>query len=518
MADRIADLIMEQGRALADAKRRSGEIWGGTVASLGQIPARMEQERRQRAEDALRQKLGESTLATQAQERTTGAQSAADVHAGRVAQLEEMRQKQASEWAEKLLLAKADPTAIAQEIDNSVGKLWTPQEATALKQKASTPEGATQLLTMLAPVRQPKPAEPFTLKDASGREIRFSGEGSPIASAPEVTPKMTPVQEAQIAETARHNKEVERISALTEGRTEAAQRETARHNREMEKAANPFGTTTSGTGATVAPPEGPHGEEYLKTLPANIQGEVKAYVEGRRPFPSGIALKAPYFQMLLQAVGQYDPSFDAANYNARNKARTDLTSPSGTGGKTINALNTAIQHAGRLSDLIETLNNYETPLANAVVNPLRTATGRTAVTNFNAVAPQLAKEIERAWRGAGGSTADIKELIDSIGKNMGRQQQREALSQFVELAKGKLDATQTQRDNVLGPTVGATIPVLFDQNKAVIEKVTQRAGGKAASGGIMVTGPTGQKQYGPFADQAAADRFVADAKAKGLWK
>ncbi len=169
-----------------------------------------------------------------------------------------------------------------------------------------------------------------------------------------------------------------------------------------------------------------------------------------------------------------------------------------------------------LSDLIEALDNGDTPAINAVANWLSKQTGSPKVTNFEAVQPQAMKEIERLWRGAGGSEGDIAALKSSLSANMGRQQQREALNQFAELLKGKLDATEQQRDNILGPMASKAVPVLFDQNKPVLEKITQRASGKQG-GGVSVSLPSGSKTY-TFPDQAAADRFVADAKAKGLWK
>lgn len=258
-----------------------------------------------------------------------------------------------------------------------------------------------------------------------------------------------------------------------------AQQSTAQHQRNLEataaKAADPFGLGGQGGSASTAAQSGASGDDFLKTLPPQIAGEVKAYAEGKRPFPTGMSYAK--LQPLIAMVGQYDPSFDAANYNARNKARTDLTSPSGTGGKTINALNTAIQHAGKLSDLIETLDNTDYKLVNTVRNAALSATGSTKVTNFEAVAPQLAKEIERAWRGAGGSAGEIKELTESIGKNLGKQQQREVLANFVELAKGKLDATESQRDSILGPVASKSIPILFEHSKPIIDTITKRASG-----------------------------------------
>lgn len=331
-------------------------------------------------------------------------------------------------------------------------------------------------------------ADGLISEDDAHRFIAQVGASDPQALKPMFDQFLTPAIREREGKIAKESADTAKVNAETTGTLPetAAQKSTRLYqeaqirlsqerNNIARQAANPLGAIT-GAGSAAPQAALPTGDDFLKTLPAAQASEIKAYAEGRRPFPTGMSYAK--LQPLIALVGQYDPTFDAANYNARNKARTDLTSPSGTGGKTINALNTAIQHAGRLSDLIETLDNSAYPLVNAVVNPLRTATGDTAVTNFQAVAPQLAKEIERAWRGAGGSAGEIKELTDSIGKNLGKQQQREALMQFVELAKGKLDATQQQRDNVLGPKAGGDIPILFKQNESILDAITKRASGE----------------------------------------
>jgi hypothetical protein len=318
------------------------------------------------------------------------------------------------------------------------------------------------------------------------KDVRETADSA--LTAPSRTPNaqgLTPAQQASASAA-----QVTGAAATLNAQTNAA-----RERRETAAAAPFLAAPGSATGPTPTLPPGQRNEEFLTKLPTATADKVKALVEGRLALPQRFAKGDTYWQSLLDAAVKYDPTFDAANYNARNKARTDLTSPSGTGGKTINALNTALQHAGKLSDLIEKLDNYSSPIENALVNPIRTATGATAVTNFQAVAPQLMKEIERAWRGTGGSSADIQELIDSIGKNLGKQQQREALHQFVELVKGKLDSTQQQRDNILGPIAGAQVPVLFEQNKPVIDTITQRASGEAPApktGRVRVKGPNGQ--------------------------
>lgn len=60
---------------------------------------------------------------------------------------------------------------------------------------------------------------------------------------------------------------------------------------------------------------------------------------------------------------------------------------------------------------------------------------------------------------------------------------------------------------------------IADQIQAIRERIAAPpagSSGPAAAAGVSVT--NGGKTYGPFPDQAAADRFVADAKAKKLWK
>lgn len=489
----IAQLLIEQARVAAAARQASGAAWGNAIANVSQVPAQVmaqqDADKRQQQADALARNRD-----------TREGQSATDAHEAHAAELDKMRQATASDWAAHQLAANADPATLAAEVDRQTGKLWKPDEAAAIKQQIATPEGAKHFLTTLAPVLPPK--APVVLKNADGSESLVpSTGGAPLATGGTTPKAMTPAEQAQRYETERHNRETERIGGLTAGRQQAAEAETARHNRAMENAANPFGSAPTGANGAA----GPTGDDFLKTVPAAHAAQIKALAEGRQPFPTGMSYAK--LQPLIAAVTQYDPTFDAANYTARSKARADLTSPSGTGGKTINSLNTAIQHLGRLSDLIETEANSNIPLVNTLVNPLRTAVGSTKVTNFNAVQPQAMKEIERLWRGAGGSEGDINALKDSLNKNAGQQQQREALQEFVNLVRGKLDSTEQQRDNILGPTAGKSVPVLFEQNKPVLEKIGQRATG----GPFLVTPKDGPTLSFPTEAQAAAFK-----KAHGL--
>lgn len=439
----VASILEQMAENAGRSRLQRGAIIGDVINRASQVPAEIAN---QREADALRAR-GEARM--NAQDARGAAQDA--------------RQAAADQRDQAAVKAQAEYKAVVDTgLKAAIGDSGDPTQfdakaAYAAVSQAGHPEAIRDVIKQHREL-----AGQITQQDPT-KDTYVDG----VLTKPAAPRVMTPAEQAQRDETARHNKEAERISALTAGRAEAAQQETARHNRATEKAADPLG----GMGGASA--------VDLTKLPPQIKDQAQALVDGRRQLDPRLAGK-PLGQTIINAAYAIDPTFDQGNYNARYKTRTDLTNPGGTGGKTIGALNTAIQHAGKLSDLIETLDNSNTPLVNAVVNPVKTAFGSTKVTNFDTVAPQLAKEIERVWRGAGGTAGEIHDLIETIGHNKGKQQQREALQQFVELAKGKLDSLEQQRDNVMGKTAGATIPILFDQNKPIMDTIAQRAGGAAA--------------------------------------
>jgi hypothetical protein len=79
----------------------------------------------------------------------------------------------------------------------------------------------------------------------------------------------------------------------------------------------------------------------------------------------------------------------------------------------------------------------------------------------------------------------------------------------VELLQGKLDSTTQQRDAIMGPA-GASIPVLFENNQGVMDKILNRAGG--APSGVSVTAPNGRVYTFPTASAAAAFKARAGIK------
>ena len=197
-----------------------------------------------------------------------------------------------------------------------------------------------------------------------------------------------------------------------------------------------------------------HGEEFMGTLDPQIAGQVRAIVEGRAPYPTGMLLKTPYGQKLAAYVTQADPSFEAGNPTARAKFLSDYST--GTVGKNNNALNTAIGHLLHLSDAAQNLTAGEWqggqyPALNSIQNAMRTARGESSVTNFKNIVSQVAPEIVKVYRGSGGAEADIDRILKNIDASGSPKQINDAIGDLADLLKSKIEANSEQYRKVMGP-------------------------------------------------------------------
>lgn len=193
-----------------------------------------------------------------------------------------------------------------------------------------------------------------------------------------------------------------------------------------------------------------HGDTFLKTLDPATAAEVKGLAQGRLRFPAGFALKAPYWQKMLQDVAQYDPTFDAVNYNARAKTRSEFTS--GITSRNINALNTVIGHLGYLAQEVNALHNTNYPAVNKVKNFYEVQTGDPRVQRFNTNVKAVVDELTRVYRQAGGSESDIKTWTQQLNAANSPAQLYGVLSKIGDLLESKIHAFQDQYARGMGTT------------------------------------------------------------------
>lgn len=223
----------------------------------------------------------------------------------------------------------------------------------------------------------------------------------------------------------------------------------------------------------VAP--GQKNEDFLKTLSPPIASQVKALADGRMAFPSGFALRSPYWQNLLQAVAKYDPSFDAVNYNARAKTRADFTS--GKAAQQVNAINTVIGHLSNLSDAAEALHNSDIPTFNQLANLVSRATGSPKVTNFDTIKKAVSDEVTRVWRQSGGSERDIEAAQKNLDASGSPAQLRGAIATYADLLQSKLGSLNEQYRQGMGTD---KVDMVTPAAAQTLQKLEQRAGRQPA--------------------------------------
>jgi hypothetical protein len=196
------------------------------------------------------------------------------------------------------------------------------------------------------------------------------------------------------------------------------------------------------------------GEALLQELGGEASN-VKALAEGRLQFPTGMALSKPYWQRMLQLVGQYDPNFDAANPNSRAATRRDFTS--GKSAQNITALNTVIGHLDHLDRTIDGLGNFGSELGplsrtnNTVAHWIARQSGTDArVRDFETAKSAVANELTRVFRGSGGAEADIQDWQKKLDDTASPQALRTVVRSMATLINSRIQALGEQYNQGMG--------------------------------------------------------------------
>lgn len=226
------------------------------------------------------------------------------------------------------------------------------------------------------------------------------------------------------------------------------------------------------------------GDAYLKTMPTQKAEQVKALAEGRLQFPGSFALRSPYWQDMLSAVSQYDPKFDAVNYNSRANTRKAFTS--GKEAQNLNALNTVMGHLDDLRSAGDALNNSDWPWVNKVSNALGgqmdpNLKGR--LNAFNISRQAVASEMERAYKGTGGNLADIEAWKHTLDTSDSPEAIHAAVKQGVKLLSSKIQALGDQYSKGMGITKEG-LELLNPKTREVYLRLLGESSGRMAEGNI----------------------------------
>jgi hypothetical protein len=257
------------------------------------------------------------------------------------------------------------------------------------------------------------------------------------------------------------------------------------------------------TGASL----GLTGENYLATLPSDTAAKVRMLADGKLPL-SAMSLRSPMMASLLTHAAQYDPGTDATTYLSR--AATAKDAATGKLATSNNALNTVAGHLGALAESAAALHNTSFPWINGLKNAVQSSTGDPRVKTFNLNLQGVADELERAYRGAGGSEGSIKQWRENLGTSNSPDQFQAVMKKGAEMLQSKLQANQEQYAQGMKGRVGSYRSITPEAEKALAKLRGEAPPAAAAPATIPAAAPIAAAAPAPAVRQAADPAHVAE--------
>lgn len=256
------------------------------------------------------------------------------------------------------------------------------------------------------------------------------------------------------------------------------------------------------------------GDDLLKALPPAIASQVKGYSEGKLQ-PSPYLMRSPAGQQIMQLVSQYDPTFDAANYQARAATRKSFTA--GPDAANITALNTAMSHASSLQDAYGKLDNGDYGWLNTAKNAVESAAGytgkQTAMSEVQSKAHALSEELAKVFRSTGMAESDVKAWEKQIDTSSTPAQSKAVLDSAMELMGGRLDALGQKYNQGMGTTKQG-IELLSTAAQKAYQKVTGTTPDKTQASGDLA----GDNAKSTPKSQIPRSEAIAEGRRRGLIK
>jgi len=219
----------------------------------------------------------------------------------------------------------------------------------------------------------------------------------------------------------------------------------------------------------------PSGEDYLRMLPKSTADLVRGYASGRMQISPRVAATT-YGQQLLNAVYQYDPTYDVTDYNGRYNTAKDFAAGGNTG-KKIASINTAMRHLQNLEKNYTNLDNFNVggTYLNAPINATERFLGVKSIQNAYAGAQKniedLSGELANAFRTGGGmSEADIKRELASLNPNMPPEEMKAKVQNIINDLEGKVAEQVNSYNRTMG-TNKTTSDFLSAEAKPIYDRL-----------------------------------------------
>jgi hypothetical protein len=264
-------------------------------------------------------------------------------------------------------------------------------------------------------------------------------------------------------------------------------------------------------GSDLPPPPGDlnkTGDEYLATIPQGIRPVVQSVLDGRQSPPPSFAMAKPYWQQVVSAANQADPTFDQSQWKSRVALRSAYSSQGkSTPSAVINSINTLAAHANTM---------YENHLHMAGPN-LGPFSGLAAGTmqsfdqkytpGYNTELSFVQGEVQKLVKNGAASEGEAKIIMNNLRGAQSFEARGSAIKALVDMAEGKIGPVRDGWRAVFGdrpmPTdVTPSSMAVFDNIKGDGHSAlkTDRFGTPVvpgAGGGLNNTYPIGGPPNGP---------------------
>ena len=443
----IVDLIMRQGDIAANRAYNTSQIWGNAIANagqqVGQVLQQRKQEKQQRqTEDFINQTMlsydGSNDIDIYKQLLPRIGPKAANEIVGGLSSIYKMHKGEQPD--EKHLAATVGLlNRMEQENPGYIQRNW------------DTVKTAVGPLSSLG-IQVPEAYSPEIPKMVATAAKQFNPEKPTAPEKPEpvmIDGRPTLATPSQIASAQQGGSRVEPYVKPEKSLQEIEAESAARARGTASVAAGQLGSGIGVGGGNYQLT----GEEFLKTLPPNVQQTVKKVANYEVDLAKVASLRGGKGQSersrLIAMVAQYDPSYDMTQFAARNKLRSEFTS--GTAAKNLVALNTAERHIQTLERLEKELPQSDIQLINKLQGEAMSAFGSPAITNWDNAAQKVADEVNRAFVGAGSQAQEgIKRELQALKASQSPAQRQQAIATIREMLGGRREELKGQYERGMG--------------------------------------------------------------------
>lgn len=222
----------------------------------------------------------------------------------------------------------------------------------------------------------------------------------------------------------------------------------------------------------------PSGDAYLSTLAPQDRSLIKGMAHGDIQVPTATTRNG-LVNPAVRAVMNYDPTFNAADVAARWKLKQEAASLKGNGfGSQVNAGQLALEHLGKMSDLVAGLQNGQFPDINAIKQSVgQHLGGQTPASVYDAEMPQLANEINRLYAGSDGADAAVQRIIGALNKSKSPDQLNGSMAGVLGQIQEKVGNLQNTWSHTMAPDE-PPFPIIQPKHQNIIDTITARAAGQ----------------------------------------